>query len=242
MASLARRLRVYMDLFLRRSDIETLSREVTVPTTPPRAELLPPDVVGLRQELTSLTFTWRFADALPEEVSSSHPSRHGGLWLGPLDVFSWRESSDADWRYIDEDADESARLGGEPGSTEAFHLIVPWESPQVTTRAGAYIGVTAFIDGGGCETHTRFPSLEAYLTLGARKGFVEEWDFWWVEDEDIMDALELWLWERSLPRETPREVILARLEARGASPEDARALFEWLGEDVVVLLERDYDS
>ncbi len=240
--SLATRLELYMDLFLQRSDVVTLSRAITRGSGV--VEEVPPDVAELSREVTSLDYTWSFAPSAgidPDSLQKMAHTRpyHGGLSLGPLDGLRWIESELSLWKVIDHDAQESARLGG-ISHADAFHLIVPWPHG---TRSEAYIGATSFVDGGNfggvpaSQTHTRFPDLTSYLTLGARKGFTSHWDFWWDAEEEDPEESELALRARSLPADTPKAQVLARLEDRGASRPEAEALWAWIQQDTVLLLE-----
>lgn len=77
-----------------------------------------------------------------------------------------------------------------------------------------------------------FASFEAYVTAGARKAFT--W-YWQVDDREGGELLDRLL-ATSVDPGTPPDELATMLEARGATPAEARALVEWLGEDVVVLL------
>jgi hypothetical protein len=81
-------------------------------------------------------------------------------------------------------------------------------------------------------TFTPFPSFDAYVTAGARKAFT--W-YWQVGDREGTALLDRLL-ATSVDPGTPPGELVTMLEARGAGPAEARALVDWLGEDVVVLL------
>ena len=77
-----------------------------------------------------------------------------------------------------------------------------------------------------------FDSLTDYLTQGAKRAFSYLPRRW---QRGGADALH----ERSMPRSTPPADLRAALIRRGANPNMAAELMEWLGADVVLLLPRD---
>jgi len=80
-----------------------------------------------------------------------------------------------------------------------------------------------------------FPSLEAYLTAGARLAFCDSMPGGsWQQNKKGDHPLH----SRSLPKSTPLPVLRDALVAKGATPEMASALVAWLGPDCVLLLER----
>lgn len=80
-----------------------------------------------------------------------------------------------------------------------------------------------------------FASLEAYLTAGARLAFCNSMRGGpWQRNKKGEHPLHA----RSLPKSTPLPKLRDALVAKGATPDMASALVDWLGSDCVLLLER----
>jgi len=75
-----------------------------------------------------------------------------------------------------------------------------------------------------------FDSFTDYVTQGARSAFATG-DARWQRPREPTP-----LFAQSLPKTTPPDTIKAALIGRGATPDMADALIEWLGVDVVLLL------
>lgn len=80
-----------------------------------------------------------------------------------------------------------------------------------------------------------FPSLEAYLTAGARLAFCDSMRGGsWQKNPKAQHPLL----DRSMSKSTPLSVLRSALVAKGTSEELAAALVDWLGPDCVLLLEK----
>jgi len=87
------------------------------------------------------------------------------------------------------------------------------------------------------EDRQTFASLEEYLTEGARRAFAyggrEPFGCWQQRPRATPLA------RMSVPRWTTDEALVRALTARGAKPDVAEELVNWLGKDVVLLLPRE---
>jgi len=107
-----------------------------------------------------------------------------------------------------------------------------------TLFAHRYIGdtrkvekVLVFDDASSNESRT-FDSFELYLTEGAKRAFAWYWQQPSATTEEILGALRA----ISADPATPRDALEARIVAAGASADEAKALYDWLGPDASLLV------
>jgi len=210
--NLADRLRLYIRLFSKRSDIHVWEATWRPVTSAPE---LPSSASFLSKE--SLRFVWGFE----EGSQGDHPSSDGGvLHLHP------GHEQDSGWPDADAFPLEGVEL------SLMFDLLVTEGTSHLVVSPDQSIAdaVPAFYNAND-ESLRRFDSLEAYLTLGARRAFA--W-YWPSEDQGETEEVLARLHEGSL--EAGSEGLRDRLIEQGASEPEADALIAWLGDDARVLV------
>jgi hypothetical protein len=216
----------YFDLLARRPDLSVREHEVGVGglLAEDDARQLPVDVAAFYRACDGIRFTWVFRDHLEDADKFSPGYRGGRLNMHPFGASGVRWWPRDEWAHgeyaqslvLDQMVEEGlARLVFDEGETPAEARVV--------------------FDIANRPDLIPMGTFNNYLTTGARRGFVWYWQnsgYW--EAEDLLGRLRA----LSLPAETPVPEVLAALEQRGATPEQARALHVWLGVDVNLLLPR----
>ncbi len=143
--------------------------------------------------------------------------------VGPLE-FTWNFVSEAEsTKTHDSDALNQAAPGGR-FLIPAFGAVSPISEEEGKSPSGIFIAC------GDEAEPAAWPSLEDYVTEGARAGFTRQAELA-VETSCFAE-----LREASVPRFSSRGDLGACLESRGLSPSEAKALLAWLGEDAQLLL------
>ena len=211
--SLFDRLSAWLSLFGKRSDI-TFSQE---PELAPPDAAPPPMPADMRDMATRTSFV-KLAYKLPDPRPVPHRGDPDGyLFLSlkgdTIDVYLDVPKKGQFDSAIELDCDYY-------GSGKAAFYVASGKAPFIVWDV---------------EDAICFPSLEAYLTAGARLAFCDSLRGgpWQKNPKAVQPLLE-----RSLPKSTHLSVVRDALVARGAAPEMADALVAWLGPDCVLLLEK----
>ncbi len=206
-STLAERLVAWVTLFQTRKDLEFSSVKL-VPATSRANAAYPDDAAALAQVIAHLHFSWK----LIEENEYC-----GFLYLdlhSPVESMSF----ELDGKFEEKSDLYSFDADGE-GTGMAAWLFAPKSGPSRVFR--------------NVENTLVFASVTDYLTLGAKRAFVYSPETWQSFDESDRP---IWFSDYCAPRRTPVEKLQRRLVDRGATPEMARDLCEWLGADVSLLL------
>lgn len=219
-------LRCWLRLFAMRPDIDVRAASIGAPT-PSRTlaslvRRLPPEALALAAGCGAVHFWWICADARKgmKVLRAGHDGGHLNL-VGFKDFHWWARPADRDLQrwwlqaMFDEQVESSTYLSHDEDEPETEAVLVFDD-----------------VDDG-----KRYPmgTVEEYLTLGARRGFV---GYWPKPEHREANDLVARLFERSVPRDTPEANIRAGLVARGLTASEAAAVWRWLGRDAVLLLPR----
>lgn len=217
----------YFDLLAARPDITVREHEVGVGglLTDDDARQLPAEVADFYRACDGVRFTWIFTDHLDEADRFSPGHRGGRLNLEPIGARGVRWWPRDEWAH------------GEYAQSLVLDAMVEEGRARLVYDEGeAPADARVVFDAATRPDLVAMGSLRDYLTHGARRGFVWYWQLpgsW--EAEDLLSRLRA----LSLPVETPVPEVLAALERRGATAAQARALYDWLGVDVLLLVPAD---
>ena len=217
-------LHAYIKAFAQRPDIHVRTRKTSGPATGTYLHIwhkkMPRWAHALYADIGETEFCWVFADQQAEMHSFSDGYRGGKLHIPSLYTFDWHKRP-ASWDAFTYEADAMVdRLQAEANT------MLRYEPGEKRTEA-----TLVFDDADDPRT---FANWEAYLTLGAKRGFA--W-YWQNDDREGMGFVEK-LFAQSLPRDTPADEVVAGLQGAGLTEAEARGIVAWLGEDAVVLLAR----
>lgn len=211
---LAARMRAYVHLFARRTDVRIVESEigdgVGAEALDPR---VPADVRAFAERHGTLTLRWKHLDT-PTHSELGGAFAFSARSLGSFDPAPWAEQREAPFSAF-----------------TTFDDVIAEGNGWLVLAEGAREAVVGF-ENANDGTFTPFPSFDAYVTAGARKAFTWYWPVGDGQGADLLDRLL----EISVDPGTPPAELVTMLEARGATPDEARALVDWLGADVVVLL------
>lgn len=198
-------LRAWLDLLQSREDVRFAQPPSFDPCDAP--DFFPDDAQAIARDVGRLSFEY-FVDQAPDV--------QGSLFLDPSG-----EPAGLDWMRIDGQDLSSSQLadfyelhGDGLGTGQAGWYWAPKDRPAKIVWS--------------LEDPVVFDSLDGYLQVGARRGFVHGWQ--WAQPNPL-EAI-------SAPRSTPLPELKDALVARGATPEVADALVEWLGGDAALLVPR----
>lgn len=195
MSDVAERLRTYLAILTKRADLDFLTPLVVAPPSSPPDERYPEDVRAAAAEIGDLAFVYRDGEG-----------RRGRLALS-------LEASEDDPYIV---------LDGEPLAFDAcFELECDREG---VGYAGWFVvvGDAAFVVYD-LEAPVRFDSLSAYVTAGARRGFVDGWQHRHAAGAATRACGDV-------------ESVRRELLAAGHGAEDVEAMIAWLGADAESLL------
>lgn len=211
--NLHERLAAYVRLFGKRPDIHLWHSDWGTPTAVPT---LPSGEMEALFGRSTLRFAWSL-----ERPYGEQPQGDGGhLFLSAEHESEWQSS---DRRWLD---GVSSSLLVDRMVDEGLGLLVVEEGHDLAQAK------VAFFDAND-DRLIRFEGLEAYLTLGARRGFA--W-YWQNDDNSEWPDLLARLREGSIDAGTSADALIAALCGQGATDAEARALVEWLGDDARILV------
>lgn len=204
--SLFERLQSWSKLLASREDLE-LRWPLAIKEPKPIELSLPDDVRELTQHTSELSFSYR-------SRVSGIDAANGFLCFAPGGQDS--VYLELDGEQVPEEEIYSFDGDIEGTGSETFLVLTPQKPARIVY---------------GVEEPILFDSATQYLTEGARRGFEQGWQSAFKYEETYSA-----LGKMSLDRATPLPDVIAALVARGATPEMAADLTEWLGQDVVLLL------
>lgn len=203
-----------------------------------------------------------------DHFSSHTPSIHGRIALEARPQTAWREEVyPNNWKTIDYHARESLRIGLHGTyDLDEIYLVTAEGAPRSEAYVVAATSVDGGNFGGipACKAQTRYRDLATFLRMGVGRGFAEDWTILVPEDQDFgafaeverqiyipeyfardpeEDALpcspvEEVLRLRSAPRDLGEHELRTRLMERGASHFITEQLWQWLAEDIRLLIEK----
>jgi len=236
--TLAQRVRLFLTLFAQRPDIHVYgywntSRKITQPTKKSfgkavnsrslnsfiQKEVFPLELIAFMSEIGSLRFEWDFADKTSGMTQLPRGSNGGMFKFDGLKASSWypRPDYDEDFDYV-----EYAMFDNyvAEGTTQ-------YSYSSDNNRKDAELW---FANANDCERHY-MGSLEMYMTQGIKRAFTWYWQMDDWEGKHLYDELV----QKSIPSTTPKTELLALLEEKGCESEDAKAMYNWLGQNIHIL-------
>ena len=228
--SLLERLDAWARVFVTRKDVVIHKYERGKPwKSADRSIYAGPDVLAFYREANGFELDWSLTDA-PE--GSPH-GRVGILKASGNEVLFMPFRPMGSFTFKCKDA---MRLDAFRSKNQTFAARLSYGEKKNAAIVSAFTGRV-------------FESFGAYLAEGARAAFYPGWQYgkrsdkaslpWvasdraWDEGEPILAALR----DTSMPDDTPPDVLVAALIAKGLTAEEAKDLFDWLGTDVRLTLQ-----
>ena len=224
----AHRLLCYIRVFSQRSDVVILRNQLGQPVGNSQLKnnlwgVIPDHVLALAAELGPMEWTWVFKSDHAEVGDSAEGYKGGRINLVGFKNFRWWDKP-KDWDFCTFKAQSMFDELQNEGST-----MLSFDPDE-----GQMDAILTFDDANDVE---RFPmgTVEEYFTQGAKRGFV-----WYWQRPEYHEARDFTgrLFANSLPRDTPPATIASLLVAKGLSEPEAQSMIDWLGEEVVILLEK----
>lgn len=189
---------------------------------------LPDEVLALFYHFGGIQFHYVFEEHASTTSSFSEGYRGGHINLVGINNFNWIGMED--WQKNDDDVLDFQGAGLFDYLQPEGYCDLSYGKDEKSKDAGVVF------DRSSDVSRVSVGSVEAYLTRGAKAGFVWYWPnqgYWEAEE------FKARLFERALPRDTPREVVEQKLVEKGLDAGMAHAMYEWLGQDTVILLHAD---
>ncbi|BDS12633.1 BRCT domain-containing protein [Aureispira anguillae] len=238
--TLAQRLKLYFTLLGQRSDIyihgnwsggkplaKAFGKAASVSSLNRWKGKLPLEYLAFLTEMGTFDFGWSFRALSPQLIKDDYFEQGE-----PCALLHFRGVSRSPKWYPRPDYDDEynyvARLMIDEMVAEGY---TEYSYDEGETKTDAKL---IFVNHNDCD-RSYMGSLESYFTEGAKNAFV--W-YWQCQSWTGQHALEE-LRKNSIPATSSKEEILNRFITKGYTKEEAEALHQWLGKDVVLLLEQD---
>lgn len=204
---------------------------------------------------------------IEDALTQSGADMHGHLSLQTGDPKAWRqEIYPNNWKVVDHHASASLRIGRHgPHEQDEIYLVAYQDAPRSEAYLAATTFVDGGSFGGipACMAQTRYRDLNTFFTMGARRGFAMDWTIIEPIDQDFgafaeverqmyipsyferdpeedarpCSAVEDALRRHSAPKDLDEHELRTRLMDTGASHFITEQLWQWLAEDIALLIE-----
>lgn len=222
-ATLGHLLLKYLHAFALRPDVfiydERLGRPASNASLLREEKQAPAEYLALASELSELEWNWTFTEDKDQRQNYSKGYNGGRINLQSLEKLRWYPRQE----WWDEDFD-GQYYGGFDDLVNEGLTFIGYKKKQRPANA------QLFFDNANDCTQTWLGGIFDYFQEGAKLGFT------WYWPAGTREGFTEKLFQSSLPKNTPHEVIIEKLVEKGLSEADATALSKWLGKDVVILL------
>lgn len=179
---------------------------------------LPIEAIAFISEINELIFRWDFLDRT--SGTTGQPQGYAGGKFNFKGLGKWypKPSYNDDFDYVEYMCFDSYEPEGQAEYS--------YNEGEARKDASLYFNYSN-------EERMPMDSLEQYLTRGASMAFT----FYWQRKDgnEVLSELR----KKSIPTDTPKDIIAEKLFAKGCTDEEAKCLVSWLGKDAVILVESD---